>query len=66
VNGAKIGVSQGAGLANVLQSSLNASLKLKAGDKVTLYKTTGVLYNTADYYYTHFSGRLVEEDLVLA
>lgn len=44
--------------------SLGASLRLKAGDKVTLYKwDSGVLYDSS-YHLTHFSGWLVEEELI--
>jgi len=44
--------------------SLAASLRLKAGDRVNLFNTgDGILYDNADHY-THFTGWLVEEDLV--
>ncbi len=67
VNGANIGVAHAtSSVSGAFQSVLHASLKLKAGDKVTLYKTTGTLYNAVDFYYTHFTGRLVSEDLELA
>ena len=43
--------------------SLSASLRLEAGDNVYLYKYAGVLYDSSNHY-THFSGWLVEEDLM--
>jgi len=45
-------------------SGINASLRLKTGDQVRLFKTTGVL-NDYSYQFTHFTGWLVEEDLQL-
>jgi len=66
VNGANIGVAYADVVAGAIQSVLHASLKLKAGDRVSLYKTSGILYDAVDFYFTHFTGRLVSEDLVLA
>ena len=44
-------------------SGISASLKLKNGDQVRLFKTTGTLHEFQQY--TFFTGWLVEEDLVL-
>ena len=45
--------------------SLSASLRLAAGDRVNLYNFDGgMLYDSLNHY-THFSGWLVEEDLML-
>lgn len=41
---------------------ITASLRLKKGDRVNLYKAGGVLYDST-VHYTHFTGWLVEEDL---
>jgi len=45
-------------------SGISASLKLKSGDQVRLFKTTGTLHEFQQY--TFFTGWLVEEDLVLS
>ncbi len=66
VNGVSIGVAHGTGdVSGAFQSVIQASLKLKAGDIVTLYKTTGIIYDDINFYFTHFTGRLVSEDLSL-
>jgi len=44
-------------------SGISASLRLKVGDQVTLFKGSGTLRE--DAHYTHFTGWLVEEDLVI-
>lgn len=46
-------------------SAIHASLRLKTGDQVCLFKTTGFLADGSNKY-TQFTGWLVEEDLVLA
>ena len=43
---------------------LNASFRLKQGDRINLCKDKGLLMDDA-HFYTHFSGWLVEEDMVL-
>lgn len=43
--------------------SLTASLRLVAGDKVSLYKHSGDALFDYSYHTTHFTGWLVEEDL---
>jgi len=44
-------------------SGISASLRLKTGDQVRLFKTSGTLYDDGNHY-TQFTGWLVEEDLV--
>jgi len=65
VNGVNIGVSYATGgLPNFLSlNGISASLRLKVGDQVRLYKAGGILND--NNHYTHFTGWLVEEDLVL-
>jgi len=43
--------------------SMTASLRLKTGDKVNLWLSIGVLVDDISHY-THFTGWLVEEDLM--
>jgi len=50
---------------SMTSSSLNANLKLKVGDEITLIITAGALYDDAGYY-THFTGILIEEDLIMS
>ena len=45
-----------------LTLGMEATLKLKEGDTIDLYKTTGDLYDDTDGY-THFTGWIIEEDL---
>jgi len=44
--------------------SFSASLRLAAGDRVNLFNAGGVLEDHRGYHFTHFSGWLVEEDLM--
>jgi len=44
--------------------SLSASLRLAAGDTVKLYLYSGTLSDDSYNQYTHFSGWLVDEDLM--
>ena len=63
LNGVNIGMSYATNLPNYLSlNGISASLRLKIGDEVRLYKTTGTLNDSP---ITHFTGWLVEEDLVL-
>jgi len=63
VNGVSISTSYATGLSNYLAvNGISASLRLKVGDQVVLYKTSGSLHDSS-LQYTHFSGWLVEEDL---
>jgi len=65
LNGAKIGNDFFDASGTSLSSSLNANLKLKVGDEITLVLTAGVLFDDA-HYYTHFTGILIEEDLIIS
>lgn len=65
------GKGVGTGLSNDGQSklayspvSLTASLRLKAGDRVNLLKSKGELYDAPTAFYSHFTGWLVEEDMI--
>lgn len=66
LNGVLIGESYGPPVPNYFLglSSISASLRLKTGDQVTLFKESGTLNDDAGHW-THFTGWLVEEDLVL-
>jgi len=62
VNGVSISQAYATNLPNYLGlSGINASLRLKSGDQVRLFKTTGTL----DLLPSQFTGWLVEEDLLL-
>jgi len=65
VNGETTGISaqnsQGGGAGDAV--SLSASLRLAAGDRVNLYIVCGGLYDDGSSF-THFTGWLVEEELV--
>lgn len=66
VNGINIGTAYATSLPNYQGlSGISASLKLKTGDQVRLFKTTGTLHENPNLQYTFFCGWLVEEDLVL-
>lgn len=59
VNGVTIGTSYASNLNyHLFLSGINASTRLKRGDEVRLYKTTGILNDNS--HFTHFSGWLVE------
>jgi len=67
VNGMEISSSYALDNSNISRSisGISASLRLKTGDQVTLFKTTGILLDNSSQHYTHFTGWLVEEDLIL-
>ena len=46
-------------------SSIHATLKLKIGDEITLVLRGGLLFDNPDFK-THFTGILVDEDLVIS
>jgi len=65
VNGATLATSFAAYISNYVSvNGINASLRLKSGDQVRLYKSGGTLDDN-NRHYTQFSGWLVEEDLIL-
>lgn len=51
-------------VSDLLTGVLNASFRLKKGDQVNLFKDNGKLLDS-NFFYTHFTGWLVEEDLIL-
>lgn len=62
VNGVTITQSYATDLPHYLAlSTISASLRLKTGDQVRLFKTVGILN---DGPFSHFTGWLVEEDLL--
>jgi len=64
LNGVNIGLSYAPNLPNYLSlNGISASLRLKIGDEIRLYKTSAGTLNDSPI--THFTGWLVEEDLVL-
>jgi len=46
-------------------SGIGASLRLKTGDQVRLYKAEGIIHDYSPAHFTFFTGWLVEEDLKL-
>lgn len=65
LNGVNVGLAETARFATGSRDalSLSASLRLETNDTINLYKTGGALYD--DYrHFTHFSGWLVDEDLI--
>jgi len=65
-NGSSIGIVGTSRATDYDGSSLTASLRLKANDRVNLYKNDNgfaAVYENPDGHHTHFSGWLVEEDL---
>jgi len=69
VNGANAGCALSNSYGSTLTTltvSLNASWRLKEGDRVNVFKSgPGVLHDSTYNQYTHFTGWLVEEDLLL-
>ncbi len=69
VNGIKVSGSYADNLNKYFTLALSASLRLKVGDRVNLhqniYGSTGTLYDDSISSYTHFTGRLIKEDLQL-
>ncbi len=66
VNGNHVGMAVASGqTGHTFTTSLSASLRLKAGDNVRLYnERDSVLHDNVDEHATHFSGWLVEEDMI--
>jgi len=68
LNGNTVGLASSntapSGVKAYLTTSLHASLKLKKGDRINMYKHLGTLRDHGDHF-THFFGWLVEEDLTL-
>ncbi len=68
VNGVRVGSSLSqttfSMIGNLLTGVLNASFRLKRGDRVNIAKDQFNIYDNR-FHYTHFTGCLVEEDLIL-
>jgi len=64
LNGNRIGTSYFGTSNTWTAGSLHANLKLKAGDEITLQLQNGPLFDDGNLY-THFTGILLEEDLVI-
>jgi len=62
INGVRIGIALAP--SDKYNLPMVATLNLKKGDTVDVYLATGSTYDDG-YYYTQFSGFLVEEDLAL-
>jgi len=66
LNGSNIGIIYGeSGTDLNLSSSIEAILKLKVGDEITLVLGGGELLDDPNYH-THFTGMLLEEDLIIS
>jgi len=66
LNGSNIGIIYGESGTNLnLSSSIEAILKLKVGDEITLVLGGGELFDNTNYH-THFTGMLLEEDLSIS
>lgn len=62
VNGTHVAEAHSSGaVKSTLNLFITVSLRLKAGDRVNLYKSGGVLYDS-NAHYTHFTGWLAEQD----
>ena len=60
-----VGTANGGDRSGYSTLALKSTLKLVAGDRISLKKIgNGVLKDDANHY-THFTGRLLEEDLIL-
>jgi len=64
LNGNRLGSSYFGTFNTWTAGSLHANLKLKTGDEITLQLNAGPLYDDWNIY-THFTGILLEEDLVI-
>ena len=66
LNGSKIGINfAGYGTNLLLSNSIQATLKLKVGDEISLVLKGGGLHDNTNYL-THFTGILLEEDLIIS
>ena len=64
LNGVRVGQSMtGRGFFTAVVS-LQTTLKLKKGDRIDLWKSHGELHQECKIYCHHFTGSLIEEDLV--
>ncbi len=65
VNGVNIGEAFAGSESYAALSGIGASLRLKTGDQVRLFKTEGIIHDYSAVHFTFFTGWLVEEDLKL-
>ncbi len=68
LNGGIIGYANShlAGSDGYVTISIHAILKLKVGDQITLVCAAGALVDDSSTHRTHFTGILLEEDLVIS
>jgi len=64
-NGKNIGQAYATAYAGTFTTALKSTLKLKAGDKIDLYKVGGLLFDDEKGRHTHFTGWLIEEDAII-
>ena len=62
VNGQQIVISEGYVAGNNMP--LHATLLLKTGDKVDVYLNQGSIFELGDRHQTHFSGFLLQKDVI--
>ena len=65
VNGVAVAQASGSDDRGFLWAALTCTLKLKQRDTVDLFKTTGYIYEDSTESHTHFTGFLIEEDLII-
>jgi len=65
VNGVAIAQASASDHHGSLLATMTCTLKLKQGDTVDLFKTTGYLYEDSKGSHTHFTGFLLEEDMTI-
>ncbi len=64
LNGANVAAGYSTSYNGYLTATLHSTLKLEVGDQISLVVTEGAVHDI-DNHYTHFSGFLLEEDLVV-
>ena len=62
LNGVRIGASYGRYITNTY--SLQSMVNLKVGDQIALMMGSGAIYDNDSEQFTHFTGILLEEDLL--
>lgn len=65
VNGVAVAKASASDHLGFLMATMTCTLKLKQGDTVDLFKTTGYIYEDSTGSHTHFTGFLIEEDLTV-
>jgi len=64
LNGVRIGQSSAGAGPIAVPVTLQSTLKLKKGDRIDLWKSTGEVNRLCATFCHHFTGTLVEEDLI--